>query len=129
MAYTPVELIALIVAVGIIVKLVMFLFVGGKRWAGLVEKVYGGKTGLLSVVYLVLALVVLKYLLLELSVVQIVAAMAFCGLLMGMVFAAYGKYTIAFAKKVLDRPLPGWVWVSSLIWLVLAGWVLRVLVF
>tara|TARA_Y100000310_G_scaffold76668_1_gene73169 strand:- start:1344 stop:1733 length:390 start_codon:yes stop_codon:yes gene_type:complete len=129
MAYTPVELIALIVAVGILVKLVLFLAVGGKKWSSLVEKVYGGRTGLLAVVYLILALVVLKYLLLELSIVQIVAAMAFCALLMGVAFAAFGKDTVAFSKRVLRRPLPGWVWVSSLIWLVLAVWVLRVLVF
>ncbi len=129
MTYTPVELIALIVAVGILVKLVLFLFVGGKKWAGVVEKVYGGKTGLIAVVYLILALVVLKYLLLEMAIVQIVAAMAFCGLLMGVAFAAFGKETVAFSKRVLNRPLPGWVWVSSLIWLVLAVWVLKVLVF
>lgn len=128
MAYTPVEIIALIVAVGVLVKLVLFLFAGGRKWSSLVEKIYG-KPGLLPVVYLVLALVVLKYLLLEMCVVQIVAAMAFCGLLMGVVFATYGKYTVGFAKRVLQRPLPGWVWVSSLVWLALSVWVLKVLVF
>ena len=122
MAFNAVEIIALIFAVLVIVKLLVVSF-SPKSWLALAKSLY--KTPMvLFIVELILAAVVFYYLLIELTVVQIFAAVTLGALLTGMSFAIYGKETIAWGTKLLDRNTPKKIWLPILIWLALAVWVL-----
>jgi hypothetical protein len=116
------EVIALIVAIGIIVKLIALLCCK-KKWVKFVKKFYKN-TGLAVLIFLILGVVVFGYLIQELTIIQIFAAMAFCGILAGLSLCAYPGEIIGFAERVLKGKLPGLVWISGLIWLVLSIWVL-----
>lgn len=122
MAFNAVEIIALIFAVLVIVKLLVVSF-SPKSWLALAKSLY--KTPMvLFIVELILAAVVFYYLLIELTVVQIFAAVTLGALLTGMSFAIYGKETIAWGTKLLDSNTPKKIWLPILIWLALAVWVL-----
>ena len=122
MAFNAVEIIALIFAVLVIVKLLVVSF-SPKSWLALAKSLYKAPW-VLFVVELILAAVVFYYLLIELTVVQIFAAVTLGALLTGMSFAIYGKETIAWGAKLLNSSTLKKIWLPILIWLALAVWVL-----
>lgn len=115
------EVIALIVVICFVVKLLALLCCK-RKWVKLVKKFYKN-TGLAVLIFLILGVVVFGYLINELTIVQIFASMAFCGILMGMAFAAYPGDVIALAERVLKGKIPMLVWLVALIWLVMCVWV------
>tara|TARA_Y100000310_G_C20275693_1_gene620111 strand:- start:77 stop:514 length:438 start_codon:yes stop_codon:yes gene_type:complete len=120
---TPVEIMALIVALLATIKILVIMH-NPKNWIGVVEKVYSNPA-VMTVVGLVLAAVSLFYLLEELTIVQIFAAMLFFMLLSLMGIAAFSKDVMAMEKKLLkDKAIIKKAWLAFLVWVLLIIWVL-----
>ena len=123
MAFTPVEIIALMLIAITIIKLLV-LSTNPKKWLSLVEGLYAN-ANTTKVIALILAAIVLYYLLQEITIVQIFATMAFIFLIMAIKFASYKNDIIALARKILNKE--GVIKKSGLlvvIWLLLMIWAL-----
>lgn len=124
---SPIEIFAIIVAVLFVVKMVVIL-IKPKAWFSVAKAMFV-KPWLTMIVALVLALVVLKYLIASITIVQIFAVMLFMMLLMWMSFAAYSKEMLPMAKKLLkDRTALKRAWLSLIVWLALVVWLIYVLI-
>lgn len=121
---TPIETIAVIFAVLILIKLSVVLR-DPMRWFKLVEPMYR-KKNISMVVYLVLAAWVGSYILAELSIVQVAAVTLFISLLMGLSFLSHGDDVMAFAKKIMKRHKFNTPWhiINIAIWVGFALWTL-----
>jgi len=125
---TPIEIMALIV-IGLALIKIVVLFVNPKHWMKVIEAVFT-KPALTIFVSVVWTAVVLVILLQELTIVHIFASMLFLMPLFLMGFAAYGKDTTAWAKKMLkDKKLMKKSWLLILIWIVLMLWVIYTIFF
>ncbi len=123
MAFTPVEIIALMLIAITIIKLLV-LSTNPKKWLSLVEGLYAN-ANTTKVIALILAAIVFYYLLQEITIVQIFATMAFIFLIMAIKFASYKNDIIALARKILNKE--GVIKKSGLlvvIWLLLMIWAL-----
>jgi len=119
---TPIKILALLVAVIVAIKLLIIL-VQPKSWLSVVKKVYA-KPVLTMILALVAAGIILKYLLVELTIIQIFAVMSFMMALMAIGVAAYGKEIIDLAEKLLqDRNVIKKAWLSIVVWIILIVWV------
>ena len=79
---------------------------------------------MLIAVELVLAIIVLYFLLQELTIVQIMGAIVFGALLAGVCFAVYAKEMVPMAMKVFRAGAFKKSWMPMLIWVILAVWTL-----
>ncbi|GAJ19624.1 unnamed protein product [marine sediment metagenome] len=122
MAFTSAEILALIVAILIVIKLAI-LSINSKLWWKIVKPLYS-KGLVLFLVELVLAGVVFWYLLKELTIVQIMACILLGALLTGMSFAIWAKEASSWIQKLLKANVLKKAWLVFLIWLALAVWVL-----
>ena len=123
MAYTSLEIIALIFIVAAVLKIVVIL-VAPKSYLGFAKKVWSNAL-VMSVIMLALAGVVLYYLLQTLSIVQIVAAGMFIALLVGVGFAPYASHLLKiYEKKIGNGRFLRENWLYLLVWLGLMGWAL-----
>lgn len=127
MAFTALEWIALAFIVLGIIKLIV-ISVNKKEWLPVVKEVYH-KPALTGIVSVVLAAIVFYFLLQELSIVQIIAVMAFTGLLMVLGFLQFSDEFLGMAKKMLRKKFSFWLWVYILIWAVLMVWALKEIFF
>jgi len=124
MPLTPVEIIAtLFVALGLI-KLTV-IAVNKDVWYHTVAKRVYGNPGTSAVIISLLAITVLYYLLQELTVVQVFAAVCFSSLFVALGMLANSKNVLAFAQKAYHTKLPAWTWLFTLTWLALSFWVLH----
>jgi len=121
MALTPVEIIAWIVIIGALVKMII-LAISPKTWMNFVKK-YSAKVAIIQLVSFILAAVVLYFLLEELTIVQIVAVVAFTGLLIMFGLATHIDYLL---KKYRAQIKNGTMWkengLYALVWLILLVW-------
>lgn len=123
MAYTTVEWFVIVFSVIAIIKL-LTISVNAKGWLKLVSPLYRNG-GVLFFIELILAAILFYYLLMELTIVQIMASVLFGALLTGMVFALYGKETLAWGKSLMTKnTLLHRAWLPTLIWLALSVWAL-----
>ncbi|MDI6655402.1 MAG: hypothetical protein QME59_05890, partial [Candidatus Hydrothermarchaeota archaeon] len=91
------------------------------------KTVYGNPI-LTTIISLVLAVVVLNYLLVELTIVQIFAVMLFLSLLMAIAAAPYSKDIMEWANKLSeDRGVLKKAWLAIIVWVILIVWVLYTL--
>ncbi len=124
---TPIEIFALIVAVIAIVKVVVLL-VNPKSWMKFAKAIYAQPAASM-IVSLLLAAVVLYYLLTELTIVQIFAAVLFTMLLALSSFSAFPKELLEMANKLLeDKSIMKKAWLPTIVWVALIVWVLYALV-
>jgi len=124
MVFTPVQWIAfLFVTLGLI-KLFVIFTRGTKKWMDFVTPLYknGKRT---SWIFLALSMVILYYLLQELSIVQIIATTAFVSFLMAFVFMQYSKEMLSFANKISGKKYSGAMILYILIWIALYLWALK----
>jgi len=122
------QIAVLILAILVVIKLLV-LAIKPKAWLNLAKSLYGNPliTGLVIVI---LAIILFYYLLMQLTIVQIMAAIALGALLTALSFTLFGKETIAWANKILKNKKILWspgAWFVWLIWLVLIGWALYAL--
>ncbi|OHA90618.1 MAG: hypothetical protein A3A31_01910 [Candidatus Zambryskibacteria bacterium RIFCSPLOWO2_01_FULL_48_25] len=121
---SAIETIALILVIVSAIKIV-FLLVKPGAWFSTVGKLWM-KPGVATVVALVLGGLVLKYLLIELTIVQIFAVMAFFAPLMWLTMSPYRKNLYDMATRELSS---GGIlkknWFGVVIWILLVIWVLK----
>jgi len=120
---TPVEIMALIIAVIGILKLIV-LAIKPEALKGS-TKIIKAQPCVAIIVCLVLAGLCLKYLLVELTIVQIMAVTLFYSLLVGSMFASFSKEWAGMATKVLNKNILKRAWLPIIVWLVLMIWVLK----
>jgi hypothetical protein len=124
---TPIEIFALLFSAAVLIK-ILILIVNPGRWFKLVKKVYSYPL-LIELGCIVLAGIVLHYLLQSLTFIQIGAVMLFTGLLGGITASSYSKEILSLAKKIMSKKKIKKAWLSIIIWVVLAGWILWILFF
>ena len=121
MAFTPVEIIALIMVILFFVKM-LYMYTNPRAWFSFTKYMYSGRAT--TIIALVLGIVIGYYLFQELSIVQVFAVMAFMSALMVIGVTAFSKEIIALADKVLRKKVVQKAWPSTLIWVFLSLWVL-----
>ena len=128
MAFTPIEIIALIVIILAVVKMLVLL-IKPMAWMDFASGFYK-KPALAQSIAFILAVVVFYYLIQVFTVVQILAVTAFVALLMMLALA---KDLDWFVSKFKARIKKGTIWKQywfyTLIWLVLLAWGVKELFF
>ena len=120
---TPVDIIALILTVIIFVKLIV-LAIRKEAWMK-IPKMLFAKPMISMIISFVLASVVLYYLLMEITIVQIFASMLLFAFLMLATMTAYPEILQSMVKIVMkEKNLIAKAWLPSLIWVLLTLWVL-----
>lgn len=117
----PIEILATIFAVFVIVKLVVVSVKPGlwMKWAkGMLKNEL-----LITLIYFVLAVIVGYYVFAELTVVQVAAVTLWVSMLIGIGFVPYSKILLKTSDELLSVGISK-AWLSMLIWAVLAVWVL-----
>ena len=122
MAFTPIEIIALVLLVLAAVKMIVLL-ISAKAWMKFAKKLYKNKL-VFQLVCLVLAAIVLYYLIQGgMSIIQIFAVMVFTTLLLALGLADPIKKIIpVFEKHIKDKTLFKTYWLYTLVWLALMAW-------
>lgn len=123
---TAVEILAVILAVMVLVKLII-IFINPRSWAGVSETMLKN-THLVSAIYLVLAVVVGYFVFSEMSILQVGAATLFVTLLMGLALTPHAKLLLKIRKTLYKsrRKILAMYWLPSLIWVIIAIWILVV---
>jgi len=119
MAITAIETIAVILAVIVLIKTVVYFF-NRKALFKFADKYYKNKL-LLVFIYVILAIVIFTYLLVELTVVQIFAVIAFAVLVFDLTLLRYLEPLMKQVKKAKITTLDFLIW---LFWIGLSVWVL-----
>ena len=121
MGFSTIEWFALILAVLTLVKLIV-ISINPKSWMNFSKSLFT-KPWLTTTTSLILALVVLYYLLVEITIVQIFAVMLFLSLLMMAGMVRFTKDLHKIAGKNIKEKIKG-SWLTIIIWFLLAIWVL-----
>jgi|SRR3989344_1830819 len=122
-SFGPIEWIAFLFSLLVVVKLVFVLFAKKVWYEKVTSKVYRNKA-VFGVLFLILTLVVFCYLVKSMSIINIVAVMAFTGLFMGLAFLSFGQDMSAMIKKMSSKRFSLWMMIYILLWLALAVWTL-----
>lgn len=121
---TPIETIALVIAAISIIKLIV-LMVNPRAWFNVAGKIVASGT-MSRIVLLILFAIVLKYLLVEMTIVEIYAASAFTIIVFWLSLAPFRK---KIYDAVMDEMTTKSIWKKSwlilFIWLGLTAWVLK----
>jgi len=128
MAFTPVEIIALVLLIAAVVKMVVLL-INNKSYGKFVEVLFKNKV-VTQIIFLILAAVVFYYLIQELTIIQIFAVAAFVACLIALGLKEVYKPIISMYKKhIKNGTLWKSYWLYTLIWLALMVWVFLELFF
>ncbi len=120
MAFTAIEIFALILAVIVLLKLIVLLIKPDMLFK--FSKKLFKQVKLFQVLILIVGAVVLYYLLQTLTIVQIFAVTFFVGSLYALLLAAYAeKLMKLFKPKTIVKDN----WLTFLIWTILSLWVLK----
>ena len=120
----PIEFIATVLALVVLIKIIVII-INKKIWLDKVAEPVYKNSKASSVVLIILALVILYYLLQELSIIQIYAVVAFSSALIGFGLMRYSKEFLQTIRKVYSKKLDSWSWVSIIIFVILSLWVLN----
>jgi len=101
MNLTALEVIALILILVSFVK-ILYLIFNKKAWWNFVGGFYR-QSVLMTIIILILAAIVFGYLLTEITIVQLMAALALASLIFTMAFLQYPKEMGEFAQKVYKK--------------------------
>lgn len=123
MIWGALQITVLLLAILVVIKFLV-LAIKPKAWLNFAKSLYSNPL-ILGLVEFILAAVLFYYLLMQLTIVQIMAAVTLGALLTGLSFAIFSKEMIPWmgriirSKKILWSPGAWFVWI---IWLVLIGW-------
>lgn len=120
MAFTPVEIIALVLVVVGLIKILVIL-ISPNSWLNFAKKAWG-KPVMMKVVSLILLVLVFYYLIQELTVVQILATAAFVSLLLAVELAPRLGPILSRTKKISVIQILKQSWLTLLIWIILLLW-------
>jgi len=128
MVYTPIEIIALVLITVSVIK-ILILLVNPKSWMNFARMIYKNSR-VTSVVALILAVVVLFYLIQELTIIQILAVTSFVALLFVIGLADRGNALIKmYEGQIKNKTLWKRNLFYTLIWIALLAWGIKVLFF
>ena len=119
MVLTAIETIATIFIVLSFIKII-FIISNKKAWLSFAESFYNSK--LAPLLLIILASAVLYYLLGEITIIQIIAAMAFSSLLIALGLIQYRKETITLAKKIYAKKMTGTEILYIIFWVIIMLW-------
>ncbi|MCK5178520.1 MAG: hypothetical protein KAR32_03245 [Candidatus Omnitrophica bacterium] len=120
---TPVKIIALVFIVFALVKLLV-ICIDPASWKSVIKTIYT-KPIYTTVFSLIAALVILKFFLQEMTIVQVFASMTFMMALMMAQFAVLGKEIIELSERFFsDRSIMKKLWLPISIWIALIAWAL-----
>ena len=117
MAFTPLEIIALIFALVTIFKII-FIAVNKQAWYKDVAKPIYENSKASGFIFTVLAIVIFYFLIRELTITQIFAALAFSSLLIALGFLQW-KGINSLVKKAYSQKFNTWAWLYIIIFLIL----------
>lgn len=121
-----IEIFALITALAVALK-ILVLFIHPKSWYKLTKKVWKQPV-VTGVVSFILAVIVLYFVLQEITIVQIFAVMLLVAFLAALSMAAYSPDVLRLAGRLMrDRTVVKKAWPAVIIWVILITWVLYVL--
>ena len=129
MIWGALQITVLILAVVVVIKFLV-LAIKPKSWFNLAKSIYGNPL-IAGLVEVILGAVLLYYLLMQLTIVQIMAAVALGALLTALSFTIFGKDLIPWMAKIIKDKKLLWsprAWFVWLIWLVLIGWAVYIIV-
>ena len=122
---TPIEIMATIFAVLILVKMITLL-INPKAWMKSVANPLLNNVTPTMAIYLIFAIITGYYILQEMNIIQIAAVMLFTSLLFGLNLMPYAKEFLKMANKTLKtrkQMLKTW-WLHFILWIGFALWVL-----
>ena len=128
MIWGALQITVLLLAILIVIKFLV-LAIKPKAWLNLAKSLYSNPL-ILGLVELILATVLFYYLLMQLTIIQIMAAVTLGALLTGLSFAIFSKEMLPLIGRIMRNKRILWgpgTWFVWLIWLVLIGWALYVL--
>lgn len=114
------EVMTVILSVFVLIKLVV-LAIDPKKWMKFAEKLLSRK-GWVQAIYLVLVLVAGYYLFQYLTIVEVLATVAFVSLLIALAFIPYSDRLLAIYKKTDMKGMLLKSWLPTIIWLILIVW-------
>jgi len=120
MPFTALETIALAFIVLSLTKLIIVI-VNRNSWLKLTNKIYN-KPIQTTIILALLGILILFYLVQELSIVQIIATMAFASIIFGLGFLQYPKEMHKLSMKLLKKKFSPGIIVYILIWIALILW-------
>jgi len=121
---TPIEIIALIGAIIVPIKIVMLLK-GQKFWFETVTEKYWGNAITTTILSLLAVAVLLFFLLRELTIIQIWAGAIFGMALTSLALAPFSKWMLGVEKKwFTETNVLKTGWIALIVWIVLIVWVL-----
>ena len=118
---TPLEIIATIFAVFVLVKLII-VTISPNFWMKVAGAVLKGHM-VTMVIYLVLAGIVGHFVFSSLTIIQIAAVMLLTSLLTGIGLAPYSRALLTLGEEMVREGISK-AWPAMVIWAVLATWVL-----
>jgi hypothetical protein len=122
---TAIEIVALIGAVIVPVKIVTIIWKGQKSWFEIVTKRYWNNTVVTTLLSLLVAVVLLVILLEELTIVQIWACAVFGMALVSLALAPFSKYMLTVEKSwFTETNVLRTGWIAAIVWIALIVWVL-----
>ena len=121
---TPIEIIALIGAIIVPLKIIMLLK-GQKFWFEKVTEKYWGNAITTTILSLLAVIVLLFFLLQELTIIQIWAGAIFGMALTSLALAPFSKWMLGVEKKwFTETNVLKTGWIALTVWLALIVWIL-----
>lgn len=125
---TAIEVVALIGAVIVPIKLVTIIWKGQNAWFETVTKRYWNNAVVTTLLSLLAAVVLLYILLKELTIVQIWAAAMFGMALTSLALAPFSKYMLKVEKRwFTETNVLRTGWVAVIVWVAMIAWVIYAL--
>lgn len=125
MGWSALEVISVIFAILIILKVILVLFARSSLLS--LRKSLSKSPRIMSLISLALCLLVFYYLIQEITLVQLFTAVVFSSLLIGAMLSLYSKEMIEFSAKILKRRLYPEMWVYYIVLLLFAIVVLKII--
>lgn len=123
MVFTPVEIIAGLFALLVLVKLIVVLVNKELWYRAVAEPVYSSQ-GFGKVLFGATALILFYFLIQELKITHVFASMALMATVVGFFFMHFPNDFAPVIKRFYERKLEAWQYFYALIWIALALWVL-----
>lgn len=117
MVFSSLEWIVIVFAALSFIKLIIIL-TNRREWLPVVKEVYGGPR-FFSPILFVLAALMFWILWQHLSLVEIMAVMAFTAVFIALALLQYGQEVIKLAKKSVSVKIKGWLLFYLLVWIAL----------
>lgn len=128
MVLTPIETIALIFIIVSLTKII-YILINPNSWNTRIVKKVWGNPHATSFTSLILSLVILFYLLKELTIIQIIATAGFVGMLVLYGFSIFSKDMIQLTNKFYkNRDIVKKASIYIILWLILLLWGLKEIV-